>query len=646
MTSVPFVIVFAILVSGLGRPIVDRLDSHNHLSEGERIGVSFFLGCFVVYFAVFFIGAWRLDLLTMGGFAGVVLLLSLPGLKSMPWKQYGAAIKAQKLAMASDPWLAVLWLAAILIGLSSILQGMAPPNDYDSLMYHLSLPRFDVELGKLGTPWDRGLPHMFFPSFATNLSRLALVLADDGEAQMIHGLFGLLAALGSASLLYRLGYSHRTGLLAAIFFLAIRAVIWEMATVETDVVVGAAMILAICIYLSWREHPETGLAVLFGIVIGGAILIKLHGFALAASLAPLIIFDMVRNPRIGWRALIGPIIALLVIVPHLIKTYWLTANPLFPLFNNFFNPEMPLPFNTVGDLFGTGRGLVDFLSAPWNFSILPMHYFDGMVLGAPYLLALCPLLLLDKNRRRWFAILSITVAYYVIWFYVLSQQVRFLLPIAPILTGAAAVGVTALWKRLDGHSMLRKIFAAIMGVLAINQLMFIAVYGAIRLPVAFGLISDAAFHEKTPTMGGAHYKTCTYIAKNLKHGERYYSSAPGFLSYYCPQVSVVRNYFPEDAKWWLETDNPPKLSPEEFLRRLKKYQFRYFITTTGTEFRRNKTAKKVFVKSDNQSTPYGIFLKPVFTHLKPLIEGPYTAVFDGPSVLELMQKSNPPETGG
>jgi len=71
MTATLFVAVFAVVMTGIGWPVIGRLDPHGHLNSGERLGVSFLSGCFSVYYGIFFIAAWRYDSVTMWGLAAV-----------------------------------------------------------------------------------------------------------------------------------------------------------------------------------------------------------------------------------------------------------------------------------------------------------------------------------------------------------------------------------------------------------------------------------------------------------------------------------------------------------------------------------------------------------------------------------------------
>jgi len=640
MTSILFVLGFSIILVGIGWSVVDRLDRNRRLTTGERLALSFATGCFVSYLGVFGVGHYRLDGPSMWGLTAVLLLLSLPGLRAMSWRTYRDAAIAELCGLKRSKWLALLWLILIGIGFSSLLQGMAPPNDYDSLMYHLAFPLYDLESGRLSIPWDRGMPHALFPELTRHLSRLALATMNAGVAQMLHGMLAITAALGSAMLALRLGYGKQVALGAGILYLAIRAVIWQMGSVEVDVPLGAFVVLAMLCYLALRDTGDKGLVILFGLMIGCGILVKYHGFLIAVAFVPLIAHDLVRRRLSLTSSLIGPLVALGALVPHMARDFLITGNPVFPLFNEVFNPGKALFFQGTAGAYGTGRGLLDLLSTPWSMFVLPMRYFDGMVYGAPYLLAFAPLILLDRSRiGRWGPTLSVLALYYVEWFYLVGQQVRFLAPAWPLLATAAAAGIATLWPALEDHRKLKAVFVATALVLVVNQSLFIGIYSLIRLPVALGLMDPATYQKKTPTMNGAFYGSCGYIRDHLKPDERYYSSLQPH-SYYCPQVSAVHVYFSDEAKWWLDSSTPPpELSLADFIRRAERAPLRYFIAQTISYNRSgSKTAKPTVARIDLTGTRYGRYLKPVFDTLRPVYQGTYTVVYDGPQVIAGLKK--------
>jgi hypothetical protein len=630
-------LVFAVVITGIGWLAVLRLDPLERLSGVERAAAAFLVGWFVIYYGVFAIGSLRLDGVTMWGLALACVVAALPGLRRIPWPEAIGGLQTEFRTAKEDPWIAALWVAVILVAVSSMVQGLAPPNDYDSLMYHLALPQYDIERGRIEIAWDRNLAHALFPAMTSNLSRFALATMNASTAQMLHGLLGLTAALGAGLLATRTGCGRATALLAALFFLSLRAVIWQMASVEVDVPLAAFTSMALIVYLAWRKEGGVGLGALFGLLIGGGILVKYIGFLGAIAFAPLLIYDFIFRRKAPLEALIGPVVTLIVITPHMVQNFRLTGNPVFSLFNAFFNPGKPVPLASLRDAFVTGYGIDELLITPWKMFVAPMQYFDGMILGAPFILALAPLILLNSGRaRRWGPMLTVVLGIYVLWFYALGHQVRFLLFAFPMLAVVAAAGAAEMWRAVVKRPVLKTGFVAIGAVLAVNQGMFVGIYGALRLPVAVGLMSPAAYHAKTPTMNGAFYKTCGYIRNHLKPGERYFSLIQPH-SFYCPQAAAVHAFFPDEANWWLDTTEPPRMSHDEFLSRAAAAAFRYFIIPTAHQNRRNVTAAMNMERVNPADYRFGEYLQPVISQLTPLVKGPYTSVYDGRRVIALLK---------
>jgi hypothetical protein len=632
----------------IGWWLIDRCFSRIRLSPFEKLGFSIPIGCFFFYFTVFFIGFVELSSTSMWLLAAIASVLSFLIWRKIEWLVLISKSQSVLIDIRQDKFSLLLLAAIVCVGGTTILQGLAPPSNYDSLMYHLVGPKFDLEIGKFAVPWDREMPHFLFPSMMSNLTRFALATAGDGAAQMIHGVIGFMAAFGSYLVTRRLGFGRSTALGAALFFLVMRTAVWQMATTETDTPAATFFVFSILAYLIFRDQNKSQAAVLFGLMIGASILTKYHGFAFALSFALPIGFDIFRK-RVGITTMSwGPIVALLTLVPHMVRNYAYTGNPIFPVFNSVFNPGKAVFFSETVKSYGTGRGLVDLLSAPFNIFVYPMHYFDGMIFGAPYLLVLAPLLLLKwRDAARWAVPASIVGVYYVLWFYLLSQQVRFLVPVIPIVAGMAAAGVATMWSHLHRRE-LRAAFAVIIAVLGINQMMFVGIYVVLRLPVVAGMVDIETYHSKTPAMTGDFYHTCSFLNKNLKPGEKYYSLIQPH-SYYCPQKSAVHILFPPYLTSWLDTIERPIIPFQEFHEFMEKEKFKFIILPTALENRRNRTAKAVMRKVNPDAERFrGLlgYLLEAIDGLEPVSRSKFAAVYDGTTVLKNLNNRMPAANNG
>lgn len=625
MLAIAFVLSLGLVLVGIGHSFVLWLDRRQALSLAGRVTCSLLLGALFLHYAVQAVGHLRLDRMSMAGLAALLVLVAIPGWRQLPWLD----LKREILALPRLPFFLVLAVC-----LFSFLQGLAPPNDYDSLMYHLATPKADIERGYIAPDWARGISNVFFPHLTTSLVRFSLALAGEDTVQGSVALLGLAATAGAGLLAAGLGAGKATALWASLFFAAARVVIWEMGSVEVDLPLAAAAGAFLVAYLAYRKQPDPRLMVLLGVLLGICFNIKYQGGLFALACAPILLTDWLCR-RVSFAALATcGLVALAVFLPHMIENFTATGNPIFPLYHSKFYPGSAAFYDTYHLTYGVGRGFLDLLAEPWLLSAAPMQYFDGMVLGSPYLLALLPGLFLGWRRLKFAAaLMSVVAAYYLLWFYVQSHQVRFLTPILPPLAAFAALGAAGLWQASKGRPWLRLPTAALLAGLFVNQSLFVGIYAALRLPSALGIMSAATYHARTPTLQGAFYPTCRYISEHLQEGDRYLS----FLvphSYYCPQKAAIMRVFDDERKNWLWADWPHKIAFPEFVQRLKDERVRFVAVPLASENRRNVTGESNLVSPDYESSRFGPFIAPALEGLTPLAAEPFSAVYDGQAVLE------------
>lgn len=623
MLEISFVLLTGIILTGVGRPLVLGLDRENRLSVNEQLVCSFLIGALVLHFCVQAIGHIRLDAASMGVLALALALAAFFGLRNLSWSLLA-------LKISTLPRLPLLLLAGVT--LLSFLQGLAPPNDYDSLMYHLAVPKTDIERGFIAPDWMHALPGAFFPHLVTSIVRFSLALAGESAVQPAVALFGLSAIAATGLLARRIGLSPTVALWASLLFATIRLNIWEMGTVEVDLPLAATSVAAMLVYLEVRQKRDWRLMLLFGLMLGAGFNIKYQGGLMALAFAPLLILDWLRKRATLPGLMVMAASALAVFIPHLLENHLLTGDPLFPLYFSKIVPGGAAFYDTYNQTYGIGRGLIDLLIEPWLISAAPMQYFDGMILGAPYLLALLPGIFIGwRQTKAAPSLLAVILVYYVLWFYMQSQQVRFLAPIMAMLAVLAAGGGAYLWQACRG-SVSRLFAFALFALLFLNQSMFVGIYAALRLPVALGLMSAADYHAKTPTLQGAFYPTCQFISANLRPGERYLSLLIPH-SYYCPQLSSVQKVFEDENKNWLWAEWPHKIDFADFVERMERNDVRFVIVPVATEDRRNDTGQPVLAPINFETFRFGPFVGPALADLQPVSSEPRSAVYDGRQVL-------------
>ncbi|MGB0670538.1 MAG: glycosyltransferase family 39 protein, partial [Rhodospirillales bacterium] len=450
------------VLTGLGLGVLRLTGALPRLTTLERLIVAYPLGWLPAYAAIMALGSLaRLDQATLVPLLAFGALLAVPG-----WVLF---IRTDCPANRGidRPWTIgeYLLLAGLLtFGALSWIQALSPPNTYDSLMYHLTGPRYSVEAGTLAVPFDRVLAQLLFPQGIGHVTRLMLVLSSAEAVQLLIGALTFIAAGAIYALAARLSFSRSVGLWGAVLFLGLRVVAWQIAAAETDLPVTACTLAALLVWTIWRSGvalpsaKSMALAVLFGFLLGVGILFKLHGFVIAFILGLLLLADSVGKKVRLSAVLLAAVVAFLTILPHLIWAFWVTGNPIFPLFHDHIRPDALSVYEDVGALYGTGRGWADLWAVMVTLSLAPMHYFDGMVLGAPYLLALAPLGFLAGRARKLAPLALFAGGYGFIWFFLLSEQVRFLLPVLPVICLFAGLGLVSLWQGVKSAPALRAVF--------------------------------------------------------------------------------------------------------------------------------------------------------------------------------------------
>lgn len=224
----------------------------------------------------------------------------------------------------------------------------------------------------------------------------------------------------------------------------------------------------------------------------------------------------------GFAALI---LAGVIASPWYLRTWKETGSPVFPFYMNIWKGEAPGWDVERSNLFqlmnaqygGASKTALDYVLAPWNLSVAAQpelaEYFDG-VLGVAFLAGL-PLLIfaLWKLEVPTAVKIGTTVAAVMFLFWLFSsQQLRYLLPVLPVLSIAIVASARAI-----GDGIVRIAF--------------------VMLCAAGVLVSIAWFLEKAPlrvVSGGESREQ--YLTRNID---------------YYPYYQIVNNETAPDTRVWL-----------------------------------------------------------------------------------------------
>ncbi len=197
----------------------------------------------------------------------------------------------------------VLLLATVLSAILALATTLAPPVLYDTMLYHLALPRQYVA------------HHGFVPVYSETVILFAegmefiytwpLTLFGGGNwaagsiAGVMHWAMGILTAVGAYGFCRSLGLSGRVGLFAAAAFLVQPLVNREIGTAYVDV--GNAFFTLFCLYAlyRWWRTERSGWLTVAALLAGTAAAIKVFG-------APLILLTIALVIAKWWRKRAAP----------------------------------------------------------------------------------------------------------------------------------------------------------------------------------------------------------------------------------------------------------------------------------------------------------------------------------------------------
>jgi hypothetical protein len=226
-----------------------------------------------------------------------------------------------------------LWAAPVLIVL--FFYSALPPTFYDSLLYHLGVPGYYLQVGGFA-PW----PENFFSAFPQNAEMLNLLLLSGGS---VHGPKFLSLATAIMLFLFLAAWAGRENKayhawLPGLIFFSIPEVVFLSATEKNDMLLMLFLLAGIRLLAGLKENSKGWTECIYsGVFLGLAVGVKWQGLFYGAAFV-LAYFLKSRVPlrkRFLQIILIGFII-ILMILPWLAKNQIMFGNPFHPYLTTIF----------------------------------------------------------------------------------------------------------------------------------------------------------------------------------------------------------------------------------------------------------------------------------------------------------------------
>jgi hypothetical protein len=485
----------------------------------------------------------------------------------------------------------------VILVLSNVFLASVPPVSKDALTHHLAVPKLYLKHGGVYE-----IPSLICSYYPMNLDLLYLIplhYGNDIVPKFLHMGFAILTAY----LIF--GYlKARSGSLLALygvlFFLSIPIILRLSVTVYVDLGVIFFSTLALLYFVRWLGNDfKTKSLVLSGISCGLAMGVKYNGLICLFLLAVFFPFAYARyhseteNKSVSAirHGLIFVAVALLVFSPWMLRNFSWTGNPIFPLFNHWFDPAR--------DLSAGHKNLFAFRSVIyheswWEMALLPFRVFLEGQDGNPRLFdgRLNPFLLVfpvfaffriredsDRLRREKYVFLAFGVLYFCFALFTKDLRTRYIAPILPPMVILSALGIKGILDTFAAQPRpsVRKTIALGMILLILSTALLPNVRYLIRLHDevnAFSFLSGLVTRDQYIARYREEYPVMQYINDRVTQDAKILFFFLGKRGYYCDRDYVLD--MPRSISFFHEALKRSE-TPEQLLVKIRKMGITHFL---------------------------------------------------------------------
>lgn len=445
--DISLIALLTLLAISLGERLlrVMRIETASFL---ERTAFAFGLGLGIISYLLLLLALFHL----LYVWAIIVLLAVLSILSIKPAASWLAALPSEAKGLLRElksPWL-LLFAALGGITIMSIgIRALLPPSEWDSLMYHLPVAKEFLKAHTIIPFYDD--PPANNPALMRLLYTIGIAARSDALGGLLSAATTLFTALAVAAFAARF-FSRRLGLIAFSVFLAADVVAEVAITARIDMALTFYVFLgiyAVFIHLEAKEKEplwRSGWLVIGAVAIAFALGIKYTAIFWLGAI-PLWLFweRLIKKPRAPRRWLQEAIIFSLLVVA--VAGYWYLKNWLWlgnPVYPRIWGGKGWAPFIVPhtpwwGEhgFYGTGRGVTTYFINLWKLFREPGWFYIAQRHYINYLFILLPLYLFLKKRHPVNTFLFLSGLYYIFWNWS-GQNIRYLLPLFPLLSVATA----------------------------------------------------------------------------------------------------------------------------------------------------------------------------------------------------------------
>lgn len=413
----------------IGDKLVERLGLE--LAGAERIFMSVTAGLGLMAVFVFVAGVFEAFYAAPMRLA--IFVLAICGMLRAAEVFKTGALEKLRLSTLPNPLSLVI---AFFLG-SSFLVAWGPTWSYDSLLYHVAVPKFYILSHKIY--YIRDFLPANYPLNGEMLFLLGLILKNDAVVQLLTYFFAVWVLLGVYVFAERF-YSRRAAILATALMLSVSSFAYQVSVNNNDTILALFTLAGVFGLLAWNETRNDKWLVLGGLMLGFAAGSKYTGYFIltGASLvtAAIVVLANAKNQErsldVGKSLAAFFLAASVGVGPWLLKNYVFTGNPTYPVFMSLFGGRDWHPAATA--LFTrTVRGANHIAVGPLgDLSVLWYLTFKDPLAKSigPAFLSFVPLVLRDRLILRPTLLIpaAIALGLFIPYSLLLAQTANYALP--------------------------------------------------------------------------------------------------------------------------------------------------------------------------------------------------------------------------
>jgi hypothetical protein len=411
----------------------------------------------------------------------------------------------------------IIWLIAAIPLIGTLIGALAPPTQYDSLVYHLAIPKEFLRRGII-----HKLNYNFFAAFPENLEMLfmsALSMEGDTLANLIHWLFYPLTAISIFTFTKRF-FNPFVSFFSTLFWLFLPITMFLSTGTYVDLGLTFFIFLAFYSLIIWLESDSVFFLISCAVFCGFSL-----GTKYTAALPLSIIFFLILLRSFKTKALTANVtifgtITFAVFFPWILKNIIFFSNPVAPWGWSLFGGarlQQGLAQGYFVHILSHGiaiKNIFDVITVPWNVTMQGLSYGGAFDLLGPAFLIFIPLLFFKSGFDRITKVIVLFVICFASLWMVSGKVLRFIVPVVPLLCVLTALGVQTVYKQ---KYISQFIYAAVFLVFFHNIITFFWVMGNIDpFGVAFARETRSSFLSRKINSYNAISSCVNMLPKNSR----------------------------------------------------------------------------------------------------------------------------------